>query len=300
MSEKRVLAIKNLTFYYKKDNPIYKDFSLELNKGDLVTIFGKSGTGKTTLFELISGSLKPINGTIEKSKIAMIFQDPYNSFHPTYSIIEQIKDIVGKISQNELEGFLIKLTLEKDNEKHKIVSVIKRAKMLMLSVNESYEPCYYEPTSVVVQEIVAKLNIALFNYKLDDNSVKELISVANKQIENKDNSAYLTVYKLGFSNNPLALDFIYEHTKHTYPDYVRFSSISTLGMLGGEKYLDYLINIYNNSSYAWEDKIMALKSIGDINSSKGNIFLEKTYKELGDKKDFEKKAQKNTIELYIK
>ncbi|GAB1466781.1 hypothetical protein MASR2M54_22810 [Aliarcobacter cryaerophilus] len=43
-------------------------------------------------------------------------------------------------------------------------------------------------------------------------------------------------------------------------------------MLGGEKYLDYLINIYNNSSYAWEDKIMALKSIGDISSSKGNIF----------------------------
>ncbi|RXI28259.1 hypothetical protein [Aliarcobacter trophiarum] len=193
-----------------------------------------------------------------------------------------------------------KLTLEKDNAKHKIVSVIKRAKMLMLSVTESYEPCYYEPTSVVLQEIVAKLNIALFNYKLDDNSVKELVSVANKQIESKDNSAYLTVYKLGFSNNPLALDFIYEHTKYRYPDYVRFASISTLGMLGGEKYINYLISIYNNPSYSWEDKVMALKSIGDLNSSEGNNFLEKTYKELGDKKDFHIKAQKDTIELYIK
>ena len=114
MSEKRVLAIKNLTFYYKKDNPIYKDFSLELNKGDLVTIFGKSGTGKTTLFELISGSLKPINGNIEKSKIAMIFQDPYNSFHPTYSIKEQIKDVVGEISVNELKDLLEKLTLKEE------------------------------------------------------------------------------------------------------------------------------------------------------------------------------------------
>ena len=46
MNQKRVLDIKNLTFYYKKDNPIYKDFSLELNKGELITIFGKSGTGK--------------------------------------------------------------------------------------------------------------------------------------------------------------------------------------------------------------------------------------------------------------
>lgn len=114
MNHKRVLNINNLNFYYKKENPIYKDFFLELNKGELVTIFGKSGSGKTTLFELICGSLKPISGTIEKSNIAMIFQDPYNSFHPTYSILEQIKDIVGDISQKKLEEFLVKLTLEKE------------------------------------------------------------------------------------------------------------------------------------------------------------------------------------------
>jgi peptide/nickel transport system ATP-binding protein len=114
LNQKRVLDIKNLTFYYKKENPIYKNFSLELNKGELVTIFGKSGTGKTTLFELILGSLKPISGTLEKSKIAMIFQDPYNSFHPTYSIIEQIKDIVGEISSKELNEYLSKLSLQKD------------------------------------------------------------------------------------------------------------------------------------------------------------------------------------------
>ena len=114
MNQNRVLDIKNLTFYYKKENPIYKDFSLELNKGELVTIFGKSGTGKTTLFELILGSLKPITGTIEKSKIAMIFQDPFNSFHPTYSIIEQIKDVIKEDFSKDLEIYLEKLTLDKN------------------------------------------------------------------------------------------------------------------------------------------------------------------------------------------
>ena len=114
MNQKRVLDIKNLTFYYKKENPIYKDFSLELNKGELVTIFGKSGTGKTTLFELILGSLKPISGTIEKSKIAMIFQDPFNSFHPTYTIMEQIKDVVKEDFSKDLEIYLEKLTLDRN------------------------------------------------------------------------------------------------------------------------------------------------------------------------------------------
>lgn len=114
MEKDIVLNINNLTFYYKKDNPIYKDFFLELKKGELVTIFGKSGTGKTTLFELIIGSLKPINGTIKKSKIAMIFQDPFNSFHPTHSIIEQIKDVVESDFEDELPELLEKLSLKEE------------------------------------------------------------------------------------------------------------------------------------------------------------------------------------------
>ena len=114
MNKDLVLDIKDLTFFYKKDNPIYDNFSLELKKGELVTIFGKSGTGKTTLFELILGSLKPIKGTIKKSNISMIFQDPYNSFHPTYTIFEQIKDVIKKeLNKKELDELLGKLSLDK-------------------------------------------------------------------------------------------------------------------------------------------------------------------------------------------
>ena len=114
MQKDLVLQIKDLTFFYKKDNPIYDNFSLELKKGELVTIFGKSGTGKTTLFELILGSLKPIKGTIKKSNISMIFQDPYNSFHPTYTIFEQIKDVIKKeLNKKELDELLKKLSLDK-------------------------------------------------------------------------------------------------------------------------------------------------------------------------------------------
>ncbi|WP_123377516.1 ATP-binding cassette domain-containing protein [Aliarcobacter butzleri] len=114
MDKGLVLDINDLTFYYKKENPIYKDFSLKLQKGQLVTIFGKSGSGKTTLFELIIGSLKPIKGTINKLDVSMIFQDPFNSFHPTYKIIEQIKDVVQRDFTTELDSLLKKLNLSKD------------------------------------------------------------------------------------------------------------------------------------------------------------------------------------------
>lgn len=170
MDKKRVLDIKNLNFYYKKDNHIYKDFSLELNKGDLVTIFGKSGSGKTTLFELILGSLKPISGTIEKSKIAMIFQDPYNSFHPTYSIIEQIKDIVGEISDKELEEFLIKLTLQKellDKKPHELSGgQLQRCSILRALLMKPDLLLVDEPTSAldnIIAYDVMKLLVALLD-----------------------------------------------------------------------------------------------------------------------------------------
>ena len=115
MHKDLVLQIKDLTFFYKKDNPIYNNFCLELRKGELVTIFGKSGTGKTTLFELILGSLKPINGSIKTSNISMIFQDPYNSFHPTHTRFEQLKDVIkNDYNKNELNDFLSKLSLDKE------------------------------------------------------------------------------------------------------------------------------------------------------------------------------------------
>lgn len=107
-----VLEIKKLTFGYKKNSFIFENFDLELKKGELKTIFGKSGSGKTTLFELILGNLKQQSGEIKKSKTAMIFQDPFSSFHPTYTIFEQIKDVVNRDFKYEVDNILSKLSLE--------------------------------------------------------------------------------------------------------------------------------------------------------------------------------------------
>ena len=105
-----VLKIKNLTFGYNKDKLIYDNFNLEVKRGEVVSIVGKSGSGKSTLFELIIDELKPISGTIKKLKISQIFQDPYSSFHPSYSILNQIKDVTS--SCEEMKTFLDILQLD--------------------------------------------------------------------------------------------------------------------------------------------------------------------------------------------
>lgn len=88
-----LLSIQGLSFGYHSQNPLYKDFNLELHQGEIVTILGQSGSGKSTLLELISGNLKPWKGSLTCKRYSQIFQDPYSSFHPTYSIINQIKEV---------------------------------------------------------------------------------------------------------------------------------------------------------------------------------------------------------------
>jgi peptide/nickel transport system ATP-binding protein len=107
-----VLQIKELSFAYKKDKFIYKDFSLDLKKSEVKSIVGASGSGKSTLFELITKTLKPLKGQILSSKIASIYQDPYSSFHPTYTIKEQINDTVPKLDKEELNYLLEELRLD--------------------------------------------------------------------------------------------------------------------------------------------------------------------------------------------
>ncbi len=97
-----VLEIESLDFGYDKHTLLYDTFNLSLKKGEIVSIVGKSGSGKSTLFELISGNLKPLKGSIQKGKIAWVFQDPYSSFHPSYSIKEQIADVASLEGLEEL------------------------------------------------------------------------------------------------------------------------------------------------------------------------------------------------------
>jgi len=111
MNKYNVLDIDNVTFGYSKEKLIYKKFSLKLHRNEIISIVGASGSGKSTLFELITENLKPYSGMIKSKKIATIYQDPYSSFHPTYSIKEQIDDVVIQYTQKELSDLLDKLDL---------------------------------------------------------------------------------------------------------------------------------------------------------------------------------------------
>jgi peptide/nickel transport system ATP-binding protein len=106
-----VLSIEGLDFGYPGKERLYRDFSLRLRRGECVGVVGPSGIGKSTLFELIAGNLSPDAGVIRRGRIAWIFQDPYSSFHPSYTVREQIAQVA---SLPEDPALLKALDLEKE------------------------------------------------------------------------------------------------------------------------------------------------------------------------------------------
>lgn len=86
-SEDTQIAIRHLGKIYKTDDTetvAIEDFSLDVKKGELISIVGPSGCGKTTLLRMIAGLLEPTTGeiTIDGRKCegpgpdrGMVFQD---------------------------------------------------------------------------------------------------------------------------------------------------------------------------------------------------------------------------------
>lgn len=59
-----LLSICNVSFHYPGQQPLLKNISLEVKKGELITLLGANGYGKSTLLECIMGFHNPKEGVI--------------------------------------------------------------------------------------------------------------------------------------------------------------------------------------------------------------------------------------------
>jgi NitT/TauT family transport system ATP-binding protein len=111
-----MIEMKNVTFSYDEKN-VLKDFSLAVNKGETVCLFGSSGCGKTTVLHLLSGILKPQSGTVKTVPAAVVFQE--DRLLPWMTVLQNVAvvlDETPEIAETQAEKWLetVGLLEEKD------------------------------------------------------------------------------------------------------------------------------------------------------------------------------------------
>lgn len=106
-----VLSVENLS-YHIAQKEIIKNFSLNVKKGEIVTLFGPSGCGKSTFLRVISGLLKPNDGKIKIcKKIAYMFQE--HRLFESLNAYENIAIVMQKPDPNQIYSMLEELGISK-------------------------------------------------------------------------------------------------------------------------------------------------------------------------------------------
>jgi len=71
-----MLKIQDVTFAYKKNDPVLDHFSLDINEGGIYGLLGKNGTGKSTLLYLVMGLLRPQAGMVTYNNVETFLRKP--------------------------------------------------------------------------------------------------------------------------------------------------------------------------------------------------------------------------------
>jgi ABC-type lipoprotein export system ATPase subunit len=104
-----MIKLKNVTKEFNLDEQVItpvRDVTMDINKGEFIMVLGRSGTGKSTMLNLVAGLIKPTSGTVtvedhdisalsdkemslmRSRRMGYVFQFP--SLLPSLTILENI------------------------------------------------------------------------------------------------------------------------------------------------------------------------------------------------------------------
>jgi ABC-type bacteriocin/lantibiotic exporter with double-glycine peptidase domain len=183
---KNSIELKNIYFYYD-DKKILDNINLKIKKNEKILIYGKSGSGKTTICDIISGHS-------ESSRGQVLFDNKI--------FTNDRKKYFGYVGQESLilnENYYINISLEKDFNKDRVEQVAKIARLdQFLSNKDCYNEVisengknlsggqkqrislaralYYNPEIIILDEATSNL---------DNLTEKEIYSLITKNFSNK-------------------------------------------------------------------------------------------------------------------
>ncbi len=148
-----MIKLKNITKSYS-DRKIFENFSIDFKENKITCILGKSGVGKTTLLNMISGITDYDGIILKEGRISYIFQEARLLPHKT--VKENILFTSPNLEDNKIEEML---NILKINDKANIlVSKLSGGEAQRVSIARAF---LYEPNIILMDEPFCSLDIKM-------------------------------------------------------------------------------------------------------------------------------------------
>ncbi len=138
-SGEQVLKINNVSFAYPGSQPIIRDFSAKVLRGERIGLIGPNGSGKTTLLNLLCGRLTPSHGSVTAgARVQLAFFDQLRAqLDLNASVLHNLADdkeevVIGGVRKHVygyLEDFLF--TSDRARTPVKALSGGERSRLLL-------------------------------------------------------------------------------------------------------------------------------------------------------------------------
>ncbi|MCD8157901.1 MAG: ATP-binding cassette domain-containing protein, partial [Clostridiales bacterium] len=110
------MTAENLSKAYG-ENRLFDNIDFEIKKGERVALIGANGTGKTTIFKIITGLVKADSGNIRLgSKVEIGYYDQeHEGLNRSKTIFDEISDENPSMTTTEIRNLLAVLVFKGDD-----------------------------------------------------------------------------------------------------------------------------------------------------------------------------------------
>lgn len=186
------LAYNNVTFNYEKGSTVLKDIDLGIKKKEKVTFVGRTGVGKSTLFKLSTGILKPTKGSITINGVD-VYDIPNSEKRKIFGYVDQRFHIINGTVKDQV-------TLRDDSITDKEVKEAVEFVGLLEYINSLEDGLYTEVKNdslfsqgqkqllAIARAIVTKPQILILDEitaNLDSVTEKNIVEVLQKASEGR-------------------------------------------------------------------------------------------------------------------
>jgi putative tryptophan/tyrosine transport system ATP-binding protein len=192
----------------KLQRPILQNLNLQVKPHEFMMLIGSNGAGKSTILNVIAGSLKPDSGTIildgkditfqklRSKDIAFVMQDPRMGTMENLSIFENLSFALNRGRSRSLLPFSKRFRIELFTEKLSLLEMGLENRLDEIVINLSGGQ---RQALSLIMAILTEAKILLLDEitaALDPDSAKNIMALTNKLIREEKRTAIMITHNM--------------------------------------------------------------------------------------------------------